>query len=256
MTHHADTPRAPVRSSPLRRHHRRRHGAAVVHAADPHPSGRRGRRRSSSADGIDPAWWCTPSRWAPTSRSSWSTGRRTRGRPVHGAASSSGSTRCCREGGQRRDPDPAASPGGRGRCMHRHRRPHRRHRRDPQHQGLRGREGAGVLPGVRRGEPRRPGCWCRIWSVGAGRHGRRRAWSPRWSPSGTPTCTTPGRWSAPSGGLPRRRSRPLLVVGGPRFDETATADLGVDRIFGRGTTPGEVASYLVTPWPTGAEAAR
>jgi beta-lysine 5,6-aminomutase beta subunit len=39
--------------------------------------------------------------------------------------------------------------------------------------------------------------------------------------------------------------RPLLVVGGPRFDETRTAELGVDRIFGKGTTPGEVASYLV-----------
>jgi beta-lysine 5,6-aminomutase beta subunit len=39
--------------------------------------------------------------------------------------------------------------------------------------------------------------------------------------------------------------RPLLVVGGPRFDEQAMSDLGVDRIFGRGTTPGEVASYLV-----------
>nr|WP_269330265.1 cobalamin B12-binding domain-containing protein [Kineosporia babensis] len=38
--------------------------------------------------------------------------------------------------------------------------------------------------------------------------------------------------------------RPLLVVGGPRFDESAAAALGVDRIFGRGTTPGEVASYL------------
>jgi beta-lysine 5,6-aminomutase beta subunit len=38
---------------------------------------------------------------------------------------------------------------------------------------------------------------------------------------------------------------PLLVVGGPRFEESATASLGVDRIFGRGTTPGEVASYLV-----------
>lgn len=38
---------------------------------------------------------------------------------------------------------------------------------------------------------------------------------------------------------------PLLVVGGPRFDEHATTELGVDRIFGRGTTPGEVASYLV-----------
>ncbi|CAN5243505.1 B12-binding domain-containing protein [soil metagenome] len=39
--------------------------------------------------------------------------------------------------------------------------------------------------------------------------------------------------------------RPLLVVGGPRFDPAMTAELGVDRIFGRGTTPGEVASYLI-----------
>ena len=47
--------------------------------------------------------------------------------------------------------------------------------------------------------------------------------------------------------------RPLLVVGGPRFDEMMTAELGVDRIFGKGTTPGEVASYLVSalvPTPT------
>jgi len=40
--------------------------------------------------------------------------------------------------------------------------------------------------------------------------------------------------------------RPLLVVGGPRFDEMMTTELGVDRIFGKGTTPGEVASYLVS----------
>jgi beta-lysine 5,6-aminomutase beta subunit len=40
--------------------------------------------------------------------------------------------------------------------------------------------------------------------------------------------------------------RPLLVIGGPRFDELATSELGVDRIFGKGTTPGEVASYLVS----------
>ena len=39
--------------------------------------------------------------------------------------------------------------------------------------------------------------------------------------------------------------RPLLVVGGPRFEESAAPALGVDRVFGRGTTPGEVASYLV-----------
>ena len=44
--------------------------------------------------------------------------------------------------------------------------------------------------------------------------------------------------------LPPQR-RPLLVVGGPRFDESAASELGVDRVFGRGTTPGEVASYLV-----------
>jgi beta-lysine 5,6-aminomutase beta subunit len=41
------------------------------------------------------------------------------------------------------------------------------------------------------------------------------------------------------------KSRPLLVVGGPRFDELMAGDLGVDRIFGRGTTPRDVASYLV-----------
>ena len=39
--------------------------------------------------------------------------------------------------------------------------------------------------------------------------------------------------------------RPLLIVGGPRFDPLMAAELGVDKVFGRGTTPGEVASYLV-----------
>ena len=43
---------------------------------------------------------------------------------------------------------------------------------------------------------------------------------------------------------PRNRT-PLLVVGGPRFDEAMSAELGVDRVVVRGTTPGEVASYLV-----------
>jgi beta-lysine 5,6-aminomutase beta subunit len=42
----------------------------------------------------------------------------------------------------------------------------------------------------------------------------------------------------------RTRHRPLLVVGGPRFDPAMAAGLGVDKIFGKGTTPGEVASYL------------
>jgi beta-lysine 5,6-aminomutase beta subunit len=45
--------------------------------------------------------------------------------------------------------------------------------------------------------------------------------------------------------------RPLVVVGGPRFDVTATEALGVDRIFGKGTTPGEVASYLAHMLRTG-----
>ena len=44
---------------------------------------------------------------------------------------------------------------------------------------------------------------------------------------------------------PDAPERPLLVVGGPRFDPSAAHDLGVDKIFGRGTTPSEVASYLV-----------
>jgi beta-lysine 5,6-aminomutase beta subunit len=39
--------------------------------------------------------------------------------------------------------------------------------------------------------------------------------------------------------------RPVLVAGGPRFDPAMAGQLGVDRVFGRGTTPGEVASYLV-----------
>jgi beta-lysine 5,6-aminomutase beta subunit len=49
---------------------------------------------------------------------------------------------------------------------------------------------------------------------------------------------------------------PLLVVGGPRFDEAMAADLGVDRVFVRGTTPGEVASYLVDAVVTAGRAGR
>jgi beta-lysine 5,6-aminomutase beta subunit len=51
---------------------------------------------------------------------------------------------------------------------------------------------------------------------------------------------------------------PLLVVGGPRYDPAMASDLGVDKIFGRGTTPREVASYLVhvlAPEPAAAGAA-
>jgi beta-lysine 5,6-aminomutase beta subunit len=51
--------------------------------------------------------------------------------------------------------------------------------------------------------------------------------------------------AAAAGESPEPGRRPLLVVGGPRFDPGMAAGLGVDRIFGRGTTPREVASYLV-----------
>nr|WP_293775173.1 OAM dimerization domain-containing protein [Sporichthya sp.] len=44
--------------------------------------------------------------------------------------------------------------------------------------------------------------------------------------------------------FPEGTGRPLVVVGGPRFDPTAAGELGVDRIFARGTTPREVAGYL------------
>ncbi len=50
------------------------------------------------------------------------------------------------------------------------------------------------------------------------------------------------------------KRRPLLVVGGPRFDAAMAGELGVDRVFGRGTTPREVASYLahtLAPEPRG-----
>ena len=53
---------------------------------------------------------------------------------------------------------------------------------------------------------------------------------------------------------PSAPRRPLLVVGGPRFDPATAGELGVDRVFGRGTTPSEVASYLahtLAPEPQG-----
>jgi beta-lysine 5,6-aminomutase beta subunit len=50
--------------------------------------------------------------------------------------------------------------------------------------------------------------------------------------------------------------RPLLIVGGPRFDESMTEELGVDRIFARGTTPADVASYLVHALAVRREAGR
>lgn len=40
------------------------------------------------------------------------------------------------------------------------------------------------------------------------------------------------------------RDRLVLVGGGPRFTPEQAAELGYDRIFGRGTKPSEVAAYL------------
>lgn len=40
------------------------------------------------------------------------------------------------------------------------------------------------------------------------------------------------------------RDRLVLIGGGPRFDPAQAGELGYDRIFGRGTKPSEVASYL------------
>ena len=42
------------------------------------------------------------------------------------------------------------------------------------------------------------------------------------------------------------RDRVILVGGGPRFTPEQSAELGYDRIFGRGTLPSEVASYLAS----------
>ena len=54
---------------------------------------------------------------------------------------------------------------------------------------------------------------------------------------------------------PAARPRPLLVVGGPRFDPALGEQLGADRVFGKGTTPREVASYLVHAIAPGGRAA-
>jgi beta-lysine 5,6-aminomutase beta subunit len=40
------------------------------------------------------------------------------------------------------------------------------------------------------------------------------------------------------------RGRFLMIAGGPGLDPSAAADLGYDRVFGKGATPREVASYL------------
>jgi beta-lysine 5,6-aminomutase beta subunit len=48
------------------------------------------------------------------------------------------------------------------------------------------------------------------------------------------------------------RGRFLMIAGGPRLDPGRAAELGYDRIFGKGATPSEVASYLA--WALGERA--
>ena len=98
-----------------------------------------------------------------------------------------------RQGGQRDHQDGAAPQAGRRRRLHRHRRAHGRHRRDPQHQGLRRREGPRVLPGGQGREPRRPGARARARRPGARGEGRRGAGVPGRHPARRAPDTTPAR---------------------------------------------------------------
>ena len=109
--------------------------------------------------------------------------------------------------------------------------------------GFAGEKGLEYLPRDGRDESRRPGDGARARRPGPGRPRRRR---PR-VPGGHPEGRAPAQHPRAGRRLPRGDGgvRPLLVVGGPRFDPAMAADLGVDKVFGRGTTPGEVASYLI-----------
>ncbi len=147
------------------------------------------------------------------------------------------------QGCERGDQADAAPPARRRRCLHRHRRAHRRHRRDPQHQGVRGEKGLEYYPRSR-WSTSAPRCSSRTSS----RARRRRRDAVLVSQvvtqkdahiHNTMQMSAAFREAYPAGTVP------ILVAGGPRFEEGSEARLGVDRIFGRGTKPSEVASYLV-----------
>ena len=248
----------------VRRHHRRRHGAGVVHAAGAARQARRGRGAPAGRTrwAWTRRWSCTPRRWARTSPSSSSTARSTT------------SSTCRKVEVVERD-YPLLTPKEVNAAIK------QRLRRklvvvgacigtDAHTVGIdailniKGFAGEKGLEYYRELQVVNLGAQvvgAASWSSGPGRRRPTRSWSPRWSPSATRTCTTPRRCRRRSARPTRRDQRPLLVVGGPRFDETMAAELGVDRIFGRGTTPGEVASYLVhaaaSPRPAaGREASR
>ena len=110
---------------------------------------------------------------------------------------------------------PATTAGGGG-GVHRVRCAHRRHRCDPQHQGLRRREGPGVLLEPRGAQPRRAGV-----GPGAGGHGRDGQGRRRPRLAGRhPARRAPAQHQGDDGGLPGgvppgapagdRRRRPAL----------------------------------------------
>ena len=194
-------------------------------------------------------WSCTPSRWGRTSPSSSST-----------AGSTTSSTRRKVEVVERDypllTPKEVNAPikralrrrlvvvGG----LHRHRRPHRRHRRDPQHQGLRGGEGPGVLPRAQGGEPRRPGLACpQLVERARDGEGRRRPGLPGRHPARRPPAQHPRDVGGLPRGLPGRpaaaagRRRPALRRGDGRASSASTgSSAGVRR-------PARSPRYLVAP---------
>ncbi|CAA9384066.1 MAG: L-beta-lysine 5,6-aminomutase beta subunit @ D-lysine 5,6-aminomutase beta subunit, partial [uncultured Nocardioidaceae bacterium] len=192
----------------VRRHHRRRDGADVVHAADAAHQGRRGRcSAAGEQDGHGPR----DGRARQGDQPRVHVLRRLRPRAPprrgrQGAGRRAGLPAAVAEGGQPRDPQDAAPPDGCRRRVHRHRRPHRRHRRDPQHQGVRGGEGAGVLPGDPGGQPRRPGVGAAARRPRPGGEGRRGARVPGRQPARRAPAEHPRDVRGVPRGLPQRQA--------------------------------------------------
>ena len=230
---------------PVRRHHRRRHGAAVVHPAD---------RRTTSAPRAPPLssparwastrrWSCTPSRWAPTSPSSSSTAGCTTSSTSTRSRWSSATTRCSTP----KEVNAAIKTRLRrqlvvvGACIG----------TDAHTVGIDAILNIKGFAGEKGLEYYRE---IKVVNLGAqvlGARAGRAAPGPSSADAvlvsqvvtqrdahlhNTREMSAAFREAYPAG------KRPLLVVGGPRFDETTAGELGVDRIFGQGTTPGEVAS--------------
>ena len=140
------------------------------------------------------------------------------------------------QGGQRGRQGGAAPPPGGRRRLHRHRRPHGRHRRDPEHQGVRGGEGPGVLPRAQGGQPRRPGLRAPARRARGRGEGRRRPGLPGRHPARRP----PAQHPRDVGGLPRglparapaaagRRRPPLRRDDGRRRSASTASSPGVRR---------------------------